>query len=139
MSPPLVVAFALAGRIDVDLRKDALGTGKDGKAVYLSDIWPSQREVDEAVQHSISSEMFRKTYGEVYAGDEHWQSLKCPKGDTYAWEPDSTYIRLAPYFDQMPAKPIPVSDIKNARMLAILGDSVTTDHISPAGSIKRDS
>src|SRR5207244_4956228 len=105
MSPPLVVAFALAGRIDVDLRKDALGTGKDGKAVYLSDIWPSQREVDEAVQHSISSEMFRKTYGEVYAGDEHWQSLQVPKGDTYAWESDSTYIRLAPYFDRIPVKP----------------------------------
>jgi aconitate hydratase A / 2-methylisocitrate dehydratase len=139
MSPPLVVAFALAGRIDVDLRKDALGAGKDGKPVFLADIWPSQREVDEAVQHSISSDMFRKSYAEVYAGDEHWQSLQVPKGDTYAWEPDSTYIRLAPYFDRMPAKPIPVSDIKNARVLAVLGDSVTTDHISPAGSIKRDS
>src|SRR5437773_30051 len=139
MSPPLVVAFALAGRIDVDLRKDALGTDKDGKPVYLADIWPSQREVDEAVQHSISSDMFRKSYGEVYAGDEHWQSLRVPKGDTYAWEGDSTYIQRAPYFDDMPAKPSLVADIKNARTLAILGDSVTTDHISPAGSIKRDS
>ncbi len=139
MSPPLVVAFALAGRVDVDLRKDPLGTGKDGKPVFLADIWPSQREVDEAVQHSISSDMFRKTYSEVYAGDEHWQSLKVPKGDTYAWERDSTYIQRAPYFDEMPAKPSPVVDIKNARVLAVLGDSVTTDHISPAGSIKRDS
>ena len=139
MSPPLVVAFALAGRVDVDLRKDALGTGKDGEPVYLADIWPSQHEVDEAVQHSISSDMFRKSYGEVYAGDEHWQSLRVPKGDTYAWEGDSTYIQRAPYFDDMPAKPSLVADIKNARTLAILGDSVTTDHISPAGSIKRDS
>ena len=139
MSPPLVVAFALAGRVDVDLRKDPLGTGKDGKPVFLADVWPSQREVEEAVQHSISSDMFRKTYGEVYSGDEHWQSLKVPKGNTYAWEHDSTYIQRAPYFDEMAAKPSPVSDIKNARVLAILGDSVTTDHISPAGSIKKDS
>ena len=139
MSPPLVVAFALAGRVDVDLRKDPLGTGKDGKAVYLTDVWPSQREVDEAVQKSISSDMFRKSYGEVYAGDEQWRALKIPGGDTYAWERDSTYIRKAPYFDDMPAKPSPVSDVRNARVLAILGDSVTTDHISPAGSIKKDS
>src|SRR5216110_297504 len=115
MSPPLVVAFALAGRVDTDLRKDPLGQGKDGKPVYLADIWPSQREVNEAVQSSISSEMFHKSYGEVYSGDEHWQSLNVPQGNTYAWEPDSTYIRLAPYFDQMPARPSPVSDIKNAR------------------------
>jgi aconitate hydratase len=139
MSPPLVVAFALAGRVDLDLHKDPLGTGKDGKAVYLTDVWPSQREVEEAVQHSISSDMFRKSYGEVYAGDEQWRALKIPGGDTYAWERDSTYIRQAPYFDDMPAKPSPVSDIRNARVLAILGDSVTTDHISPAGSIKKDS
>jgi aconitate hydratase len=139
MSPPLVVAFALAGRVDVDLHKDPLGTGKDGKPVYLSDVWPSQREVDEAGKSSISSDMFRKSYGEVYAGDEHWKSLKVPKGDTYAWEHDSTYIQRAPYFDEMVAKPSAVSDIKNARVLAILGDSVTTDHISPAGSIKKDS
>jgi aconitate hydratase len=139
MSPPLVVAFALAGRVDVDLRKDPLGTGKDGKPVYLSDVWPSQREVDEAVQNSISSDMFRKSYGEVYSGDEHWKSLIVPKGDTYAWEGNSTYIQRAPYFDEMPAKPSPISDIRNARVLAILGDSVTTDHISPAGSIKKDS
>jgi len=139
MSPPLVVAFALAGRVDVDLRKDPLGTGKDGKPVYLADVWPSQREVEDAVKSSISSEMFRKSYGEVYAGDEHWRNLPVPKGSTYAWDADSTYIQRAPYFDNMPAKPGLVSDISNARVLAILGDSVTTDHISPAGSIKKDS
>jgi aconitate hydratase len=139
MSPPLVVAFALAGRIDVDLRKDALGTDREGKQVFLADIWPTQREVDEVVQHSISSAMFTKSYGEVFAGDEHWQSLNVPKGETYAWDGGSTYIQRAPYFDEMSLKPEPVSDIKKARVLAVLGDSVTTDHISPAGSIKKDS
>ena len=139
MSPPLVVAFALAGRIDVDLRKDPLGKGKDGKPVYLADVWPSQAEVEEAVQKSISSEMFRKSYGAVYEGDERWRSLQVPAGETYAWDKDSTYIRKAPYFDDMSLKPSPVSNIKDARVLAVLGDSVTTDHISPAGSIKKDS
>jgi aconitate hydratase len=139
MSPPLVVAFALAGRIDVDMRKDALAQGKDGKPVYLADIWPSQREIDEAVQKSITSDMFRKTYGEVFHGDQHWRSLPVPKGETYAWEKDSTYIRKAPYFDEMGLTPSPIEDIRDAQVLAILGDSVTTDHISPAGSIKKDS
>jgi aconitate hydratase len=139
MSPPLVVAFALAGRIDVDLRKDALGTDREGKQVFLADVWPTQREVDEVVQHSISSAMFTKTYGEVFAGDEHWQSLNVPKGETYAWDGSSTYIQRAPYFDEMSLKPKLLSDIKKARVLAVLGDSVTTDHISPAGSIKKDS
>jgi len=139
MSPPLVVAFALAGRIDVDLRKDPLGKGRDGQPVYLADVWPTQREVDEAVQHSINSEMFRKTYGEVYTGDESWQSLKIPQGDTYAWDANSTYIQRAPYFDGMGLKAGAIGDIRGARVLAVLGDSVTTDHISPAGSIKRDS
>jgi aconitate hydratase len=139
MSPPLVVAFALAGRIDVDLHKDPLGKGKDGAPVYLADVWPSQAEVEEAVQKSISSEMFRKSYGEVYEGDERWRSLQVPEGQTYAWDQQSTYIRKAPYFDDMSLKPSPVSDIKDARVLALLGDSVTTDHISPAGSIKKDS
>jgi aconitate hydratase len=138
MSPPLVVAFALAGRIDLDLRKDPLGKGKDGKAVFLADIWPSQREVEDAMQHSITSDMFRKSYAEVYEGDPQWRGLAVPKGETYAWEPDSTYIRHAPYFQDMSVKPAPVSDIKDARVLAVLGDSVTTDHISPAGSIKKD-
>jgi aconitate hydratase len=139
MSPPLVVAFALAGRIDVDLRKDSLGTDREGKPVYLADIWPTQREVDEVVQHSISSAMFTKNYGEVFVGDEHWQSLNVPKGETYAWDDSSTYIQRAPYFDEMELKPKLVGDIKKARVLAVLGDSVTTDHISPAGSIKKDS
>ena len=139
MSPPLVVAFALAGRIDKDLRKEPLGAGKDGKPVFLADIWPSQAEVEQAVQNSISSEMFRKSYGEVYAGDERWRSLPVPKGETYAWAHDSTYIRQAPYFDGMATDPSAVEDIRHARVLAVLGDSVTTDHISPAGSIKKDS
>jgi len=138
MSPPLVVAFALAGRIDIDLRKDPLGKGKDGQAVYLADIWPSQREIEESMQHSITSEMFTKSYAEVFQGDERWRGLAVPKGQTYAWEKDSTYIRRAPYFDDMDVKPSPVQEIKNARALAVLGDSVTTDHISPAGSIKKD-
>jgi len=139
MSPPLVVAFALAGHVDLDMRKDALGKDKEGKPVYLADIWPSRSEVERAMQGSISSDMFRKSYGEVYHGDEHWRSLPLPKGDTYAWEKDSTYIRRAPYFDGMTVKPEAVADIKKARVLAVLGDSVTTDHISPAGSIKKDS
>ncbi len=138
MSPPLVVAFALAGRIDVDLRKDALGKDREGKPVYLADIWPSQREVDEVVQHSISSAMFTKSYGEVFEGDDRWRSLKVPEGETYAWDGSSTYIQRAPYFDEMSVNPEPVRDIKKARVLAVLGDSVTTDHISPAGSIKKD-
>jgi aconitate hydratase len=139
MSPPLVVAFALAGRIDLDLRKDPIGKGKDGAPVYLADLWPAQREVDELIQKSISSDMFRRNYGEVYHGDERWRSLPVPRGETYAWEKDSTYIRKAPYFDDMSVKPAPVGDIRKARVLAVLGDSVTTDHISPAGSIKKDS
>src|SRR5581483_4955848 len=139
MSPPLVVAFALAGRIDVDMRKDPLGKGKDGQPVYLADIWPSSREVEEAIQQSISSDMFKKSYGEVFQGDERWRGLAVPKGQTYAWDGDSTYIRRAPYFDAMQVKPAPVEEIRKARVLAVLGDSVTTDHISPAGSIKKDS
>ena len=139
MSPPLVVAFALAGRIDVDMRKDPIGNDRQGQPVYLSDLWPSRREVEETIQKSISSDMFRMSYGEVYHGDERWRSLPVPKGETYAWEKDSTYIRRAPYFDEMKLKPAPIDDIKGARALAVLGDSVTTDHISPAGSIKKDS
>jgi aconitate hydratase len=139
MSPPLVVAFALAGRIDIDLRKDPIGNGKDGQPVYLADLWPTQREVEETMQKSISSDMFRRSYGEVYRGDEHWRGLPVPKGETYTWEKNSTYIRKAPFFDGMALKPSPVEDIRNARVLAVLGDSVTTDHISPAGSIKKDS
>jgi aconitate hydratase len=139
MSPPLVVAFALAGRIDTDLRKDAIGNGKDGKPVYLADIWPTQREVEEAVEHSVTAEMFSQSYAQVFAGDERWRGLSVPQGQTYAWDPNSTYIRRAPYFDDMKIQPSPVEDIHSARVLAVLGDSVTTDHISPAGSIKKDS
>ncbi len=138
MSPPLVVAFALAGRIDIDLHKDAIGKGTDGKPIFLADIWPSQQDVEQVMASSITSEMFRKSYGEVYAGDERWRGLPVPKGETYAWEKDSTYIRQAPYFDDMALKPSAIEDIKGARVLAVLGDSVTTDHISPAGSIKKD-
>src|ERR1700723_1858684 len=138
MSPPLVVAFALAGRIDTDLPKDATGKDKEGNSVYLADIWPTQREVEEAVDPSVTAEMFAKSYAEVFAGDDRWRGLSIPKGQTYAWEKDSTYIRRAPYFDEMKLKPSPIEDIRNARVLAVLGDSVTTDHISPAGSIKKD-
>ncbi|MFZ0290795.1 MAG: aconitate hydratase AcnA [Candidatus Sulfotelmatobacter sp.] len=138
MSPPLVVAFALAGRIDTDLRKDAIGKGKDGQPVYLADLWPTQREVEEAIQQSVTAEMFSKSYADVFQGDERWRGLSVPKGQTYAWEKDSTYIRRAPYFDDMNLQPSPVEEITGARVLAVLGDSVTTDHISPAGSIKKD-
>ncbi len=139
MSPPLVVAFALAGRIDIDLRKDAIGKDREGSPVYLADLWPAQREVEEAIKQSISSDMFRRSYGEVYHGDERWRGITVPTGETYDWDESSTYIRCAPYFDDMSLKPAPVEDIKKARVLAVLGDSVTTDHISPAGSIKKDS
>jgi len=139
MSPPLVVAFALAGSIDLDVHKDPLGTGKDGKPVFLADIWPSQQEVDAVIKQSISSDMFRRSYGDVFHGDDRWRGLPVPKGETYVWDEASTYIRQAPYFDEISLKPAPVEDIRNARVLAVLGDSVTTDHISPAGSIKKDS
>jgi aconitate hydratase len=139
MSPPLVVAFALAGRIDVDLRQDAIGNDRQGKPVYLADIWPTRREVEDAMGKSVTSDMFRKSYGEVYQGDDRWRGLAVPKGETYEWEKDSTYIRHAPYFEGMTVKPAAVEEIRNARVLAVLGDSVTTDHISPAGSIKKDS
>jgi aconitate hydratase len=139
MSPPLVVAFALAGRIDTDLRKDPLGNDRDGKPVYLADLWPTQREIEETMQQSISSDMFTKSYADVFQGDERWRGLAVPKGETYAWDKDSTYIQRAPYFDDIKVQPSPVQEIKGARVLAVLGDSVTTDHISPAGSIKKDS
>ena len=136
MSPPLVVAYALAGHISHDFEKDSLGKGKDGKPVYLRDIWPSQKEVADTVASCIDSTMFRTQYATVTDGDANWQHLKFPVGETYGWETDSTYIRKAPYFDGMPATPAEVKDIADARVLAVLGDSVTTDHISPAGSIK---
>ena len=139
MSPPLVVAFALAGRIDIDLQNEPLGRDRQGKPVFLSEIWPSQREVDEAIRSAVEASMFRKSYSEVFAGDERWRSLNIPKGQTYTWDSASTYIKQAPYFENMPVHPPAVEDIRGARVLASLGDSVTTDHISPAGSIKADS
>ena len=138
-SPPLVVAYALAGRVDIDLQSEPLGKGKDGKPVYLRDVWPSAKEVDDVVRTSIKSAMFHKQYGAVFTGDERWRSLPVPAGDRFAWEPDSTYIRRAPYFDGMPPNPVPVTDIRGARVLCLLGDSITTDHISPAGSIRKTS
>jgi aconitate hydratase len=136
MSPPLVVAYALAGKIGHNFDADPLGTDKAGKPVYLKDIWPTQQEVAEAVDKAVNSESFRKEYATVSDGDASWQGLSFPTGDVYQWEHDSTYIRQAPYFDGMSKTPAPVTDILNARVLAVLGDSVTTDHISPAGSIK---
>ncbi len=138
-SPPLVVAYALAGRIDLDLQTEPLGTGKDGKPLYLRDIWPTAKEVDDVVRSSVKSAMFHKEYGEVFAGDERWRGLPVPAGDGFAWEPESTYIRRAPYFDGMPKAPGPVTDIRAGRVLCLLGDSITTDHISPAGSIRKTS
>jgi aconitate hydratase len=138
-SPPLVVAYALAGTMDLDLTTEPLGTGSDGQPVYLSDLWPSSAEVQEVVDTAIASEMFSRDYADVFRGDETWQALATPEGDTFAWDPQSTYVRKPPYFEGMPATPQPVADISGARVLAVLGDSVTTDHISPAGSIKADS
>jgi aconitate hydratase len=136
MSPPLVVAYALAGKIGHNFETDSLGKDQAGQPVYLRDIWPTQAEVAEAIETGLSSESFRKEYATVSLGDANWQSLRFPTGDVYQWEPDSTYIRKAPYFDGITPIPAPVTDILGARVLAVLGDSVTTDHISPAGSIK---
>jgi aconitate hydratase len=138
MSPPLVVAYALAGHISHNFQSDPLGKDQTGQPVYLRDIWPTQQEVAETVAGCIDSGMFRHQYSTVTDGDQNWQNLKFPQGDTYGWEPDSTYIRKAPYFDGMTATPAPITDIRAARALAVLGDSVTTDHISPAGSIKKN-
>ena len=140
MSPPLVVAFALAGRIDIDLLQEPLGHDRNGVAVFLRDIWPSSREVEETLTASIRSDMYRRSYGEVFEGDQRWSSLEVPTGDRFEWSEASTYVRRPPYFDGMSREaPKRVAEIRNARVIAILGDSVTTDHISPAGSIKKDS
>jgi aconitate hydratase len=138
-SPPLCVAYALAGTMDIDLYDEPLGEDKDGEPVYLKDIWPETHEVARTVQEAVQSDMFRKSYSEVFDGDERWNSLKVPEGESFAWDEDSTYVRQPPYFTDMPIEPVPTRDIESARVLAILGNSVTTDHISPAGSIKRDS
>ncbi len=138
-SPPLVVAYALAGSLHIDLDTEPLGTGKDGSPVYLRDIWPGQKEIQAIVTGSLDSEMFRKSYANVFAGDKNWNSIKVPRGDRFAWADDSTYVRNPPYFEGMTRQPAAVTDISGARVLALLGNSVTTDHISPAGSIGKDS
>jgi aconitate hydratase len=138
-SPPLVVAYALAGRIDFEFDKEPLGTGKDGKPVFLKDIWPTQREIRETVKSCVRAEAFQRIYADVFTGDAHWQKLQVPTGARFAWDSKSTYVKHPPYFENMPKQPGVISDIKEARVLALLGDSITTDHISPAGSIKKDS
>ncbi len=138
-SPPLVVAYALAGSMDLDLTTEPLGTGSDGTPVYLKDIWPSAQDVAATIAGSVHSAMFKKGYASVFKGDEHWNAIQVPAGEVYAWEENSTYVRNPPYFDGMTMTPAPVGDIRGARVLAVLGDSVTTDHISPAGNISKSS
>ncbi|MHA7860550.1 aconitate hydratase AcnA [Tessaracoccus sp. Y36] len=138
-SPMLVIVYALAGTMDIDLFSEPLGQDQDGNDVFMADIWPTQAEIEEVVAGSISAEMFSSRYADVFSGDDRWRSLPTPDGDTFEWEDDSTYVRKPPYFEGMPADPAPVEDVSGARVLLKLGDSVTTDHISPAGSIKADS
>jgi aconitate hydratase len=138
-SPPLCVAYALAGTMDIDLLDEPLGQDEDGEDVYLKDIWPSADEVAHTVEAAVQSDMFTKSYGEVFEGDERWNSLEVPEGDRYAWADDSTYVRQPPFFEDLAPEPSDIEDIEGARVLALLGDSVTTDHISPAGAIKKDS
>jgi len=137
-SPPLVVAYALAGTMDIDLYDEPLGEDEHGQPVYMKDIWPTSAEIARTIEEAVQSDMFRKSYGEVFDGDERWNSLEIPTGDRFEWAEDSTYVRQPPFFEEMPAEPEPITDVEGARVLAVLGDSVTTDHISPAGSIKRD-
>jgi aconitate hydratase len=138
-SPPLVVAYALAGTVDLDLTSEPLGTGKDGKPVYLKDVWPTNKEVADAVEKHLTRDTFVKRYEDVFAGDAAWQAIKVSPSELYAWEPKSTYVRLPPYFEDLNLKPRALADLKGARALAVFGDSVTTDHISPAGNIAKDS
>jgi aconitate hydratase len=138
-SPPLVVAYALAGRMDFDIVNEPIGNDKSGKPVYLRDIWPTPQEVETTMRSSVTTEMFARQYADVFAGDEHWRALPVPEGDLYAWDADSTYIKNPPYFEKMPLKPAPLADLRGLRALAVLGDSITTDHISPAGTIPPDS
>ena len=138
-SPPLVVAYAIAGSMNHDFDNEPLGVDSAGAPVFLKDIWPSTQEIESVVANSITSEMFRKDYASVFEGDHRWKALDTPTGETFAWDPSSTYVRKPPYFEGMPKKPTPLKDISGARVLALLGDSVTTDHISPAGNIKADS
>jgi aconitate hydratase len=138
-SPPLVVAYAIAGTMDIDFATEPLGLDQDGKPVFLADIWPSPREIHAVIDASIDEEMFAARYADVFHGDARWRGLPTPTGDRFEWDPESTYVRKAPYFDGMPRVPEPLHDISGARVLLKLGDSVTTDHISPAGNIKPDS
>ncbi|HEV2259137.1 MAG TPA: aconitate hydratase AcnA, partial [Streptosporangiaceae bacterium] len=138
-SPPLVVAYALAGTMDIDLVREPLGSDPEGRPVYLADLWPSPQEVADVVRDAVAEEMFTRDYADVFRGDDNWRALDIPASDTFAWEEASTYVRRPPYFDEMPTEPEPVTDITGAKVLAMLGDSVTTDHISPAGAIKTDS
>ena len=138
-SPPLCVAYALAGTMDIDLLDEPLGQDKDGADVYLKDIWPCAEDVARTVEEAVQSDMFTSSYGDVFEGDERWNSLEVPEGDRFEWADDSTYVRQPPFFDDLPPEPEPVGDIEGAKVLALLGDSVTTDHISPAGAIKKDS
>src|SRR6185295_17421419 len=137
-SPPLVVAYALAGHMDFDMASEPLGSDKTGKPVYLRDIWPTPKEIEDVVRAAVKTEQYDKEYGEVFLGDERWRGLKVPEGDRYVWEENSTYIKRPPFFDNMPKMPGDPRDIRGARVLALLGHSVTTDHISPAGSIQPD-
>src|SRR5690606_2586046 len=138
-SPPLVVAYALAGSLNVNLVKDPLGTDKDGNPVYLRDIWPSQQEIQSTMMNALSAEMFRQQYASVFEGNELWRNLPVPGGDRFTWEGDSTYIRRPPFLENLTPEPQPLQPITGARVLALLGDSITTDHISPAGAIRPDS
>ena len=138
-SPPLVVAYALAGRMDIDLTKEPLGEGSDGKPVFLRDIWPSNAEIERTIGESLTEAMFRTRYADVFTGDDNWRAMPVPSGERYAWDPKSEYVKKPPYFEGMPAEPVAPGDIREACVLAVLGDSVTTDHISPAGSIARSS
>ncbi len=138
-SPPLVVAYALAGTVDIDLSEDPLGEDTGGKPVYLRDLWPSQSEIHDTISRAVNADMFKKSYSEVFAGDARWNNLEVPEGELYAWDGESTYVQNPPYFQGMTMETDPVGDIEGARALALLGDSITTDHISPAGAIKKDS
>ena len=138
-SPPLVVAYALAGRTDVDIVNEPIGEDLEGKPVYLQELWPSQKEIHDTIASTVDSDMFRGSYGAVFTGDAHWSALDATATDLFAWDPDSTYVKHPPYFEDMGPEPGPVTNIRRARVLALLGDSVTTDHISPAGAIKADS
>ena len=138
-SPPLVVAYAIAGTMDMDLTTEPLGNDSNGKPVYLKDVWPTQKEVQDAINSTIRAEMFQKAYEESLQGDERWKALEAPAGELFQWDETSTYVKRPPFFDDMPKQAPPLKDIRGARVLAVLGDSVTTDHISPAGSIQADS